>query len=89
MKLEQIGTAHNPDNLTNGQLMIGDNNDWRFLNEDEIPEPENQVHLTEAPLLANPKNDNKLEQWNGEAWDLSLSNHLQKSRTYRTRRPRS
>lgn len=64
---------HNPDHLTDEQ--VGTDKGWRLLRVEEL-----------NTLDAFPKNDETIEEWNGEAWDLMSTLVHDSESTYRTRR---
>ena len=65
---------HNPINLSNEQ--IGVDQGWRLLLQNEL-----------NTIEAFPKNDETIEEWNGEAWDVMSTLAHDSDTTYRTKRP--
>ncbi len=72
--IERGPELHNPLNLTDEQ--IGVHEGWRLLRKEE---------LNAVPAF--PKNDETIEEWNGEAWDVMSTLAHDPYTVYRTRRP--
>ncbi len=72
---EESHVIRNPDNLSDAQ--VGVDEGWRLLEKDEL-----------NTVLAYPKNNEMIEEWNGEAWDVMSTLVHDIYATYRTKRPK-